>query len=121
MPNPPPIIAQDKLIVETTEGSREIDIYSEEGFKLLTQLWVKSAWQHKISYQLAWLGIPIIQLPEDMLMLQELIYKIRPDVIIETGTARGGSAIFYASILELLGNGRVISVDIEMGELLINE
>jgi cephalosporin hydroxylase len=51
-----------------------------------------------------------------MLMMQELLYKIKPDVVVETGTAHGGTAVFYASILELLGNGHVISVDIEIRE-----
>ena len=63
---------------------------------------------------MTWLGIPIIQLPEDILMVQELIWKIRPDVIIESGVAHGGALILYASILELLGRGRVIGVDIEI-------
>ena len=61
------------------------------------------------------MGVPIIQLPEDLLMMQELIYKTRPDVIIETGTAHGGTALFYASILSLIGNGgKVFSIDIEI-------
>lgn len=94
--------------------SYEIDIYSEEGFRVLSELWTRSNWQHKLSYEPVWLGVPIIQLPEDILMMEELIYKVRPDVIIETGTAHGGSAIFYASILELIGKGRVISVDVEI-------
>lgn len=105
---------QESLLVETAGGSRKIDIYSKEGFRLLTELWLKSSWQHRISYEGTWLGIPIVQLPSDILMMQELIYKVRPDVIIETGTAHGGSAIFYASMLELLGKGRVISIDIEI-------
>jgi cephalosporin hydroxylase len=108
------IISQDTLIIETDGGRREISIYSEEGFKVLARLWLKSAWERKISYEVTWLGIPIIQLPEDILMMQELIYKVRPDVIVETGTAHGGSAIFYASLLELLGKGQVISVDKEI-------
>jgi cephalosporin hydroxylase len=107
-------INEHTILLETTEGSRTIDIYSEEGFELLSELWLKSAWQQKISYRLTWLGVPIIQLPEDMVMMQELIYKTRPDVVIETGTAHGGSAIFYASLLELLGKGRVISIDVEI-------
>jgi len=60
------------------------------------------------------MGIPIIQLPEDLLMAQEVIYKVRPEVIIETGTAHGGTAVFYASMLELLDDGRVISIDNEI-------
>ena len=93
---------------------QEVDIYSKEGFHILSNLWTRSNWQHKLSYEVTWLGIPIIQLPEDILMMQELIYKVRPDVIVETGTAHGGTAIFYSSILETLGKGHVISIDIEI-------
>jgi cephalosporin hydroxylase len=100
--------------LKITRGEQELDIYSKEGFAALTQLWVKSGWQRKISYEITWMGIPIIQLPEDILMMQELIWKIKPDIIVETGTAHGGTAILYASILELLGKGRVISIDIEI-------
>lgn len=65
--------------------------------------------------KISWLGIPMFKLPFDAFIIQELIFKVRPDYIIETGTAYGGSALFYASLLELLGNGRVITVDIEPG------
>ena len=92
----------------------EVDIYSEEGFAILSNLWTRSGWQRKMSYELTWFGIPIIQLPEDILMMHELIHKTRPDVIVETGTAHGGTAIFYASMLELLGRGEVISIDVEI-------
>lgn len=104
----------NKFHVQASDGMREIDIYSEEGFQILANLWTRSNWQRKLSYEVTWLGIPIIQLPEDILMMQELIYKVRPDVIVETGTAHGGTAIFYASMLELLGKGHVISIDIEI-------
>jgi cephalosporin hydroxylase len=104
----------DAFQIHTPDGTREIKIYSEEGFRLLSNLWTRSGWQRKFSYEVTWLGIPIIQLPEDILMMQELIYKVRPDVIVETGTAHGGTAVFYASMLELLGKGHVISIDIEI-------
>jgi cephalosporin hydroxylase len=100
--------------VATPDGDREIDIYSEEGFRVLSQLWTRSNWHHRLSYEVAWLGIPIIQLPEDMAVMQELIWKVRPDVIVESGVAHGGALVLYASILELLGRGRVIGVDIEI-------
>jgi cephalosporin hydroxylase len=98
------------------DGSRQrMDLYSPEGFQALSRLWTRAGWQNKFSYEFTWLGIPIIQLPEDLLMMQELIHKVRPDVIIETGTAHGGTAVFYASMLELLGGrGRVISIDVEV-------
>lgn len=114
MPKRELTIDQNTLIIATDNGQRQIDIYSEEGFQVLAKLWLKSAWEHRISYQVTWLGIPIIQLPEDILMMQELIHKVRPDVIIEAGIAHGGSAIFYASMLELLGKGQVISIDKEI-------
>jgi cephalosporin hydroxylase len=110
------VIKGNALITVTPEGSREVDLYSPDGFKLLSGLWVKSGWQQRISYELTWMGIPIIQLPEDILMMQELIWALRPDVIVETGTAHGGTAVFYASILELLGKGHVVSIDIEIRE-----
>ncbi len=103
-----------KLHVPLPTGCREVDIYTEEGFRVLSNLWTRSGWQRRLSYELTWLGVPIIQLPEDLVMMQELIYKVRPEVIVETGTAHGGTAVFYASMLELLGKGRVISIDVEI-------
>jgi cephalosporin hydroxylase len=105
----------DRRMILQRAGRRiETDIYSEDGFNALAELWTRSAWQKRISYEPTWMGIPIIQLPEDILMMHELIYKVKPYVIVETGTAHGGTAIFYASMLELLGKGRVISIDIEI-------
>ncbi|AKB38766.1 Cephalosporin hydroxylase [Methanosarcina siciliae C2J] len=69
----------------------------------------------KYSYNFSWLGRPIIQFPQDIIAMQEIIWKIKPDLIIETGIAHGGSLIFYASMLELLGgNGQVIGIDIDI-------
>ena len=67
--------------------------------------------KHDYAYFWDWLGVPIIQQPEDIVHAQELIFQTQPDVIIETGIAWGGSTLFYASILELIGNGQVISID----------
>lgn len=100
--------------VSTPQGPRELDIYTPEGFKVLANLFTRSGWHQKISYEPTWLGIPIIQTPEDILMLQELIWKVRPDVIVECGVAHGGAVVLYASILELLGKGHVIGVDVEI-------
>ena len=60
--------------------------------------------QYRYSYNFTWLGVPIIQLPPDVLAMQQLIWKVQPDLIIETGVAHGGSLVFYASLLELLGH-----------------
>lgn len=68
----------------------------------LTNDWMQSANQLKYSYHFEWLGRPIIQYPQDIVAMQELIWKIRPDLIIETGIAHGGSLIFSASMLALL-------------------
>ena len=70
--------------------------------------------RYKHSYNFDWLGRPIIQYPQDIVAMQELIWKIKPDLIIETGIAHGGSLIFSASILELVGKGKVVGIDIEI-------
>src|SRR3954454_209037 len=100
--------------VKTPVGERQLDAYSEEGFEALSELWTRSGWQRRVSYEVTWLGIPNIQLPEDILMMQELLWKVRPTVVVESGVAHGGALVLYASILELLGRGTVIGVDIEI-------
>lgn len=73
--------------------------------------------KYKYSYNFTWLGRPIIQFPQDMIALQELIWQVQPDLIIETGIAHGGSLIFSASILQLIGNdGHVLGIDIDIRE-----
>jgi cephalosporin hydroxylase len=70
--------------------------------------------KYEYSYLWSWMGVPIIQLPADVMATQEVIFATKPDVIIETGVARGGSVIFMASLLELTGNGKVIGIDIDI-------
>jgi len=109
------IIDKDKLIVsDDSSGKREYNIGSKEAFSILSKLWLRSGWDTKYVYSFTWLGRPIIQLPEDMIRLQEVIYNVKPDVIIETGVAHGGSLIFYASLCKLIDRGRVIGIDIEI-------
>ena len=76
--------------------------------------WIDNVFDYEYVYHFRWLGRPIIQFPQDMVAVQELIWKIKPDFIIESGIARGGSLIFYASILELLNHGKIIGVDIDI-------
>ena len=105
------------MIISITDENGEIrqaDLYSKDGMDLATELWIKTSFYHKVMYEPTWLGIPIIQFPNDVVFLQELIWKNRPDTIIETGVAHGGATIFYASMLELLGKGKVIGVDVEI-------
>lgn len=68
----------------------------------------------KYSYNFSWMGRPIIQYPQDMIAMQEIIWDIQPDLIIETGIAHGGSLVFYASLLELIGKGEVLGIDIDI-------
>lgn len=103
-----------KLSVHNQNDSRTLDLYSKEAFELLSKKWVKLGWNQKYVYTFSWLGRPIIQLPEDMIRFQEAVYRIQPDVIIETGIAHGGSLIFSASLCKLIGKGRVIGIDIEI-------
>lgn len=106
---------QKELILEDRSGSRTLDLYGKEAFELISSLWLKTSWNQKYSYTFTWLGRPIIQHPEDIIRLQEVIYTVKPDVIIETGVAHGGSLIFYASLFKAMGRGRrVVGVDIEI-------
>jgi len=66
------------------------------------------------SYNFSWMGRPIIQYPQDMIAMQEIIWSVKPDLIIETGIAHGGSLIYYASLLELIGKGEVLGIDIDI-------
>ena len=68
------------------------------------------------SYNFSWMGRPIIQYPQDMIAMQEIIWNLKPDLIIETGIAHGGSLIYYASLLELIGKGEVLGIDIDIRE-----
>lgn len=70
--------------------------------------------QYKYAYLWSWLGVPIIQMPADIMATQEVIWRCKPDVVIETGVARGGSMIFLASMLKLTGGRKVIGVDIDI-------
>ena len=70
--------------------------------------------QYDYAYLWSWLGVPIIQLPADVMATQEVIWATKPDVIIETGVARGGSVLFMASLLELIGKGKVVGIDIDI-------
>jgi cephalosporin hydroxylase len=71
--------------------------------------------EHRYSYNFSWLGRPVIQYPQDLMALQEIVWRVRPGVIIETGIAHGGSTIFFASMLELAGGaGSVVAIDVDI-------
>jgi cephalosporin hydroxylase len=89
----------------------------DEEFRKLSKAWMQKAVDNKFSYQFDWMGVPIIQMPGDLVMFQEIVWKTRPDLIIETGVARGGSLIFWASMQKLCGiDGKVLGVDIDIRE-----
>ena len=108
----------DRVSVSASDGVREeYGIGTPEAFRILSKLWLRSGWDTKYVYSFTWLGRPIIQLPEDLIRLQEVIYRVKPDVIVETGVAHGGSLIFYASLCKAIAKGRVIGVDVEIRPL----
>src|SRR6476620_3519087 len=101
-------------IYDENGTANNVNIGSEEAFRILSKAWLRSGWDTKYVYGFSWMGRPMIQLPEDMMRIQEIIYRIKPDVLIETGIAHGGSLIFYASLFKAMAKGRVIGVDIEI-------
>ena len=96
--------------------SRDLDVYSDEGFAAAADLYRRAVWHQQLFKDTRWFGASVLQLPEDLVALQEVIADVRPDVVIETGVAHGGSVVYYASLLELLGSGRVIGIDIGLSE-----
>jgi cephalosporin hydroxylase len=111
------VIDEAAGLIRIIEEGREIEVHplsSAEAFSEISRVWLKSGWFAKHVYSFTWLGRPIIQLPEDIVRIQEVICRVRPEIIVETGVAHGGSLVFYASLLRLLGGGRVIGVDVEI-------
>lgn len=110
------VIDIDANTVSQNNGNEVVthDFSSPEGFKLISDVWLRCGWDVKYAYSFSWLGRPIIQLPEDMIRVQEIVSELKPDVIVETGIAHGGSLVFYATILKALGKGKVVGVDIEI-------
>ncbi len=99
-PKDPELIAKMAADAELRSGARD--------------LFLRSA-RYRYSYNFQWLGRPIIQYPEDLMAMQEILWRVRPELIIETGVAHGGSLVFYASMLEVMGGpGRVLGIDIEI-------
>jgi cephalosporin hydroxylase len=110
------IIDEERGEVVVRDGDNETrhSLSTAEGFAAASKAWVRATWDSKYVYSFAWMGRPIIQLPEDMVRLQEVIWDLQPDVLVETGVAHGGSLVFYASLFEAMNKGRVIGIDIEI-------
>lgn len=90
------------------------NLSKDNALHILSKKWIIDSSDHKYSYNFTWLGRPIIQFPQDIIAIQEIIWSIKPDLIIETGIAHGGGLILYASILELIGKGKVVGIDIDI-------
>ncbi|MEM6623977.1 MAG: CmcI family methyltransferase [Pseudomonadota bacterium] len=107
-------VAETLSIEEENGATRTLSLYSDEAFELIAHQYVRVGWNQKQVYSYSWMGRPVIQLPDDMVRMQEVIYRLRPDLLIETGIAHGGSLIFYASLMEAMHHGRVLGIDIEI-------
>jgi cephalosporin hydroxylase len=113
------IIFDDKngFVSETNDAGVEIArhaLATPEAFELMNKAWLRASWDVKYIYSFAWMGRPMIQLPEDMMRIQEVIWEHQPDVVIETGVAHGGSLIFYSTLFKAMGKGRIIGVEVEL-------
>lgn len=103
------------------QGRQEVAAQGRDrAFGAKTREWMDLANAHRYSYHFKWLGRPVIQYPQDVIGMQELIWSVQPDLIVETGIARGGSLVFLSSMLELLAScggapdGRVLGIDIDI-------
>lgn len=107
--------AGGRVIVQRADGTQaEHALDTPDAFEAVSAAWLRCGWDTKYVYSFTWMGRPVIQLPEDMIRIQEVIWRLRPDVIVETGVAHGGSLIFYASLFAAMGTGRVIGIDIDI-------
>ena len=105
---------QQTLTAEDGSGSRSHGLYTKESFELLSREWLRVGWSLRQYFTFSWFGRPVVQLPEDLIRLQEVIHQIKPDVIIETGIYRGGSLMFLATLCKAAERGRVIGIDVKI-------
>lgn len=96
------------------ETQERCDLYSRGAFETVSLQWVRVGWSLGYYNAFTWMGQPVLQLPEDLIRLQEVIYRVRPDVIVETGVFRGGSLLFHATLCEAMGKGCIIGIDREI-------
>ena len=100
------------FVEEQRENARRMA--ADEGLARKALAVATEADRYGYSYFWTWLGVPIIQIPPDIIAMQEMVWSCRPQVIVETGVARGGSLILFASLLQLLGDGLAIGVDVDI-------
>jgi cephalosporin hydroxylase len=113
-----------KIIIDTVArnlttvdggSERTLNLYSKAAFEAISREWVRVGWSLRYYNNFSWFGHAVLQLPEDLVRLQEVVYRVRPDVIVETGVFGGGSLMFHATLCQALGKGRVIGIDKHIG------
>lgn len=106
----------DELRRFSEEVAANVDrLMADEDLQARSRAWLTEITRHRYTYNFTWLGRPVIQLPQDLLAVQEIVWRVRPDLIVETGIAHGGSLIHSASLLELIGgDGLVVGVDVDI-------
>ena len=103
----------DQFEERNAEKIREMGRDSE--LRELSRQWFERSSRFEYSYHFRWLGLPILQFPQDVVALQEIVWKVKPRLVVETGVARGGSLVFYASLLEMIGGeGTVVGIDVDI-------
>ncbi|MBT8763358.1 cephalosporin hydroxylase family protein [Desulfohalobiaceae bacterium Ax17] len=113
-------MADDPIQLFFEEWRQQVLSYAGSDLQKAADTFMQASVQPKYSYNFSWLGRPIIQYPQDIIAMQEIIWRVKPDLIIETGIAHGGSLIFHSSMLELNANcggpedAQVIGIDIEI-------
>src|SRR5438132_47225 len=103
-----------EVVIREGDEEARYPLQSAEGFAAASRAWLRAGWDAKYVYGFTWLGRPVIQLPEDLVRVQEVVYRVAPEVIVETGVDHGGSVVFVASLLAAMGCGRVIGIDVEI-------
>ena len=110
--------SKKRIAISNFANENKLDIEKmgrDSALKEKTKEWFDASSHYKYSYHFKWLGRPIIQFPQDIVAMQEVIWNVKPQLIIETGIAHGGSLIFYSSMLELIGDeGMVLGIDIDI-------
>ena len=107
-------MSETEKFLEEVQNNIE-GLKSDHDVQALSRIWLREITRHKYAYNFSWMGRPIIQFPQDMIAMQEIIWNIKPDLIIETGIAHGGSLIYYASLLEMMSiDGYVLGIDIDI-------
>jgi cephalosporin hydroxylase len=106
----------DEIVRFSDEVKANVDqLMADADMQARSRAWLVEITRHRYTYNFTWLGRPVIQLPQDLLAVQEIVWQVRPDLIVETGIAHGGSLVHSASLLELLGGeGLVVGIDVDI-------